>query len=122
MATAAGDSYMPSIGPAQTFVKERRSSVRENVSIPAKLAFQNKTLDVTVIDLTERGLALRSSVMPDSGACVEIHISLPGSTERIQCNGIIAWATKEMAGIEFSSTSENFADALEQWLDRQCKK
>jgi hypothetical protein len=106
----------------QTFVKERRSTVRENVSIPAKLAFHNKTLDVTVVDLSERGLAFRSSAMPDSGTCVEIHLNLPGSSEKLQCNGIVAWSTKEMAGIEFSFTTASFADALEQWLDRQSKK
>jgi hypothetical protein len=106
----------------QTFVKERRSTVRENVSIPAKLAFQNKTLDVTVVDLSERGLAVRSSVMPDSGTCVEMHLSLPGSSEKLQCNGIVAWATKEMAGIEFSFTTASFAEALDQWLDRQPAK
>jgi hypothetical protein len=106
----------------QTFVKERRSKVRENVSIPAKLAFQDKSMDVTVVDLSERGLAIRSSAMPGSGTCVEVHLSLPGSSEKLHCNGIVAWSTKEMAGIEFSFTTAIFADALEQWLDRQSKK
>lgn len=103
----------------QTFVKERRSTVRENVSIPAKLAFQDKTLEVTVVDLSDRGLAVRSAAMPESGTVVEIHMSLPGSKEKIQCNGIVAWATKEMAGIEYSFTTATFAEALDQWLDRQ---
>lgn len=101
----------------QTFVKERRSKVRENLSVPAKLSFQGKSLDVTVVDLSERGLAIRSSHMFDTGACVEIHMSLPGF-DPVQCNGIVAWATKEMAGIEFSFVDASFADLLDQFLER----
>jgi hypothetical protein len=106
----------------QTFVKERRSTIRENVSIPAKLAFQYKSLDVTVVDLSERGLAVRCSAMPENGTCVEIHLDIPGASDKVQCNGVVAWATKEIAGIEFSSITASFAEALEQWLDRQSAK
>ena|SRR6266496_270792 len=100
---------------SQTFVKERRSTVRENVNIPAKLAFEDKSLDVTVVDLSDRGLAVRSANMLTGGTCVEIHLSLP---EPIQFNGIVAWSTKEMAGIEFSFITASAAEVLDKWLDR----
>jgi hypothetical protein len=103
---------------AENYVKERRSTVRENVSIPAKITFQDKSLDVTVVDLSDRGLAIRSSNLPASGACVEIQMGLPGS-KPIQCNGIVAWATKEMAGIEFSFVAATAAEALDEWLRNQ---
>jgi hypothetical protein len=111
---AAGDTYMRSTGP-QSFVRERRSTVRENVSIPAKMTFQSKTIDVTVVDLSDRGLAIRSSSVLTGGTCVEIHLSLPGA-EPVQCNGIVAWATKEMAGIEFSFVAASAAEILDEWL------
>jgi DNA-binding response OmpR family regulator len=104
---------------AQTLIiRERRGSIREKVRVPAKVVCHEGVVDVTIFDLSDGGLALRTPVLLTRGMAVEVHLRLPGSSSIIQCKGMVAWATDGLAGIEFSSVTTASARVIVSWLDR----
>jgi ActR/RegA family two-component response regulator len=98
-------------------IRERRTSIRERVRVPARLMFGKKMVEVTIFDLSDGGLAVRIPVLLTKGMPVDVHLTLPGSRNDIHCNGIVAWATEELAGIEFTYLAPSSAHVIVRWLD-----
>jgi hypothetical protein len=82
------------------------------------VACHEGVVDVTIFDLSDGGLAVRTHAVLTRGMSVEVHLRLPGSSSVIQCKGTVAWATHGLAGIEFASVSPASARVIVSWLDR----
>ena len=98
-------------------IRERRHSIREKVRVPAKISCRDGVVDVTIFDLSDGGMAVRTKALLSRGMSVDVHLRLPGSNSAIQCKGIVAWAADGLAGIEFSSVATDSARIIVSWLD-----
>jgi ActR/RegA family two-component response regulator len=98
-------------------IRERRGSIREKVRVPAKVMFRDQIIEVTIFDLSDGGLAVRTPVTLPRAMNVGVHLMLPGATEIIECKGVVAWASEGLAGIEFSQVATRSAKVIVSWLD-----
>jgi hypothetical protein len=94
---------------------ERRSCLRHEVHGPVFASFDGVTGGM-ILDLSERGLAMQTTVPVAADQEVHLRLDLP-DTEALETTGYVAWADAlGRAGIRFSELPQEARQRLDQWL------
>ena len=79
--------------------------------------------EVTVVNLSEGGAKLRTSVQDfisgvslSSGDDLGLRFKLPGTEQMLEIEGRVVWVTSDACGVRFRYIPETQREALEQWL------
>jgi GAF domain-containing protein len=97
-------------------IPERRNCLRHKVQGPAFASFDGVTGGM-ILDLSEEGMSMQTSVTPEAHRRIELHLNLPDPLTHLETTGYIAWADAlGRAGVRFSDLPEQSRQRLEQWL------
>jgi uncharacterized protein (TIGR02266 family) len=100
--------------------RERRRNTRIPIEIPVQLVSAGGAVNTKTSDLGEGGLAIQAAQRLDSGVTMGIQFTLPGSEQRIEARGEIAWVNAgRSAGLRFTEISPQSQEKIKQWLDTQ---
>jgi DNA-binding response OmpR family regulator len=102
--------------------RERRRSVRMEVSIPAYFRFQDgEGEQASISGLSEGGLSVRlANSRGKKSGLIAFSFALPDSTTVIEATGTIAWQdSRGRVGIQFATLSEVSQHSLKEWLGLQ---
>lgn len=76
-----------------------------------------------VLDLTEQGMAVRSTESLVSSSLVDVWFSLPYSDHTIECEGKVIWTDgMGRAGVQFIQLREDTRRNLAEWLKQYAAK
>lgn len=110
-----------STGPTSNH--DRRSTPRARVEITSMLRAADQKICGIVIDLTEQGMAIRSTESLVSNSLVDVWLSLPYSEHTIQCEGRVIWTDgMGRAGVQFVQLPEVTRRNLAEWLTQYAAK
>jgi hypothetical protein len=110
-----------SAGPK--FNPERRATQRARVEITSMLRAADQKICGIVIDLTEHGMAVRSTESLVSNSLVDVWLSLPYSEHTIQCEGKVIWTDgMGRAGVQFIQLPGVARRNLAEWLTQYAAK
>jgi hypothetical protein len=102
---------------------DRRFSPRARVEITSMLRAADQKICGIVIDLTEQGMAVRSTESLVSNSLVDVWLSLPYSEHTIQCEGKVIWTDgMGRAGVQFVQLPEATRRNLAEWLTQYAAK
>jgi TonB family protein len=111
------------VGTAKAKAKatERRTAPRHSVIdthlVTVDLSFQSGAL---LLDLSATGIGVQALAETQIGATTEFHFELPGTANRIDGVGRVAWtADSGRLGIHFDEIAEMCRPHLAQWLSRE---
>jgi putative methionine-R-sulfoxide reductase with GAF domain len=97
-------------------IVDRRSCLRHKVHGPAFASFDGVTGGV-ILDLSEQGLSMQTTVPLQANRRIDLSLDLPGSTTRLETTGYIAWADAlGRAGVRFSELPEDARHRIDEWL------
>ena len=100
--------------------RERRRNTRIPIEIPVQLISSGGAVNTKTSDLGEGGLAIQATQRLENGAAMGIQFTLPGSEQRIEARGEIAWVNAgRSAGLRFTEISPNSQEKIKEWLDSQ---
>jgi hypothetical protein len=100
----------------QEFVADRRRCLRQRVHAPAFASFDGVTGGM-ILDLSEEGMAMRTSAPLEVRQRVEMQVDLTGPAAHVETTGYIAWADAlGRAGVRFSDLPEDARRRLNEWL------
>lgn len=95
---------------------ERRSCVRHKVNGPVFASFDGVTGGM-ILDLSEQGLAMQTTLPLDRDRRLHLRLDLPDSEGQLETTGYIAWADAlGRAGVRFSELPEEARQRLDHWL------
>lgn len=95
---------------------ERRSCVRHKVNGPVFASFDGVTGGM-ILDLSEQGLSMQTTVPLDRDRRLHLRLDLPDSEAQLETTGYIAWADAlGRAGVRFSELPEEARQRLDHWL------
>jgi len=96
---------------------ERRSCLRHEVHGPVFASFDGVTGGM-ILDLSEQGLAMQTTVPLAADQEVHLRLDLPDS-DALETTGYVAWADAlGRAGVRFSELPVEARQRLDQWLTR----
>jgi TonB family protein len=74
-----------------------------------------------ILNIGEDGLAASSAAPLDSDRLARIRFQLPGSSDRLEASGEIAWISesKKQAGLRFVDLSDNVRSQIRGWISSQ---
>lgn len=103
---------------------ERRQFQRESVRIEADLWSQFASMRVLITDLSEAGIAIKTTEPIPSNTEIHIRFDLPLSNSTVRCDARIAWSdsTEGRAGLHFTRVGEADKRTIVHWLVNHCAK
>jgi len=116
----SADRVRASLRAAYDLIKrEKRKHVRLPVHADASISCPTvEEAPVTLVDLSEEGLAFQSEQRLPSKGKVYFRFTLPGQTKFVQLSGEIVWQDSAgRAGIHFVSVPQTAQRLLKEWLD-----
>jgi hypothetical protein len=77
-----------------------------------------------ILNISEGGLALTSAEILTTDHLAPMRFQLPGSQERIETNGEIAWITrsKTEAGIRFANLQKDSRKKIRKWISQESSR
>jgi len=103
---------------------ERRRHTR--AVLPGKIAIPltlNRKEAGTVLDISESGIGFSWRERLRTGSTASLWFEVPGSKERIEASGVVAWTTSSgRAGIRFLHISKPAQGLLNGWLERAAEE
>ena len=104
--------------------RERRRNTRVPIQLSVGLVLganeMRKRVATTTSDLGEGGLALQTNERLAKAGKVQVEFTLPGSKERVTCDGEVAWENAgRQAGIRFVDLSAEVRTQLKNWVAQQ---
>jgi GAF domain-containing protein len=95
---------------------ERRSCLRHRVNGPVFASFDGVTGGM-ILDLSEQGLAMQTSVPLEAERRVQVRVGLQETDSYLETTGYIAWADAlGRAGVRFSELPMEARQRLDEWL------
>lgn len=95
---------------------ERRTCVRHKVNGPVFASFDGVTGGM-ILDLSEQGLSMHTTVPLDPDRRLHMRLDLPDSEAQLETTGYIAWADAlGRAGVRFSDLPEEARQRIDHWL------
>jgi hypothetical protein len=112
---------MSAAGPKSN--PDRRFTPRARVEITSMFRAADQKICGIVIDLTENGMAIRSSESLLLNSILDVWFSLPYSDCTIQCEGKVIWTDGlGRAGVQFLQLPEGTKLDLLEWLTQYAPK
>ena len=105
-------------------MRERRRYFRCSVEVPVRLKLANgQEVGASSTNLSEGGIALRTTVRLPKDAAAEVRFSLPASGTSLEVKGQVAWADGSgHAGIRFVEVPQSSQYQLDKWLTEHMQK
>ncbi len=97
----------------------RRSSPRVVLGIPIQYRFGNTIAAALTLNLSQGGIAIRTTSPLEGGSTIKVRFRMPGSKRDIDAEGSVAWSDRRVGmGIQFEKVEsanqviiDNFVDA-----------
>ncbi len=84
---------------------ERRANPRTKCRIPCEIQSSSDCADGTVLDVSEGGLSVQTTIEAQEGDVLLIHLNVPGEQERLELESFV-WRTRSSRG---RSTGKRFS-------------
>jgi hypothetical protein len=100
-------------------LQERRRYFRYPVQIPVYLSSSSSYSEfvATSVNISERGMALATSVALRVGEKIEAHMALPGTNRSARVTGEVCWSDENgRVGIQFIQVAADVTEMLRSWL------
>ncbi len=98
---------------------ERRGGQRARVQLKAQVSSSGRKFSVDVLDLSPRGMAIRSAEIFPSDVLIEVTFTLPQVKEPISSEAKILWSDgRGRAGLQFIDLNRKVLSAVEKWMTR----
>jgi CheY-like chemotaxis protein len=97
-------------------MRERRRYFRHEVNIPVTLHVGSAVQNGSITNLSEGGMAIRTSPPLPASGDIRLIFTLPGMGRQIDTRGEIAWNIGERAGIRLRFLPESIKAELAGWL------
>jgi ActR/RegA family two-component response regulator len=68
------------------------------------------------VNISEGGMAIKSSLAFETGSCVQVEFTLPGHDSGFAIDSTICWRRDHLVGAQFTSLSSKQASELQEWL------
>jgi len=105
-------------------IRERRRYYRCHIELPVVLTLErNREIRATTSNVSESGLALRSSEALLEGASIKLFFTLPENRSTIEAKAECVWANPNgLAGLRFLEMSKQARRELDTWLEEEIIK
>jgi hypothetical protein len=100
-------------------LQERRRSCRFSVRVPVYISTNGSHSEfaATTVNLSQRGMALATSVHLRVGENVRARLTIPGANQSTTVSGDVCWnGNNGMAGIQFTDVPSAANELLQSWL------
>lgn len=98
---------------------DRRGDRRARVQLKAQVSSSGRKFTVEVLDLSTRGMAIRSPEILPSDVLIEVTFMLPQVKEPISSEAKILWSDgRGRAGLQFIDVNRNVGSVVEKWMTR----
>jgi len=96
----------------------RRSSPRVVLGIPIQYRFGNTIAAALTLNLSQGGIAIRTTSPLESGTKVKVRFRMPGSKRDIDAEGRVAWSDRRLGmGIQFEKVEPANQAAIDAFVD-----
>lgn len=118
---SVGSTLRASLG---LIIRDYRRYFRCPIAVPLHVAIDKTAeIDCEMINISEGGLAIKTSVTFNPGALVNVEYSLPGEPTVFDMDAEICWCDhKGRAGLRFTSPSPEQQHLLQNWLSRKIEE
>jgi CheY-like chemotaxis protein len=107
-------------GAGARSLQDRRTRTRRFLKIPADISFAaHEAVPVTLLDLSEEGVSLKSAIPLPANCRVYFQFFLPAATNVIRLSGEVMWQNSGRAGIRFASVPQASQRAIKTWMEAQ---
>src|SRR4029077_7866384 len=99
--------------------RERRRNARIPIETPVTVQVNDGAgqMRASTTDLGEGGIAIQLAHRPKNLGAVTIQFSLPGTEDKIECTGQVAWENPgRQLGLRFVDLAPEMSDRLKAWL------
>lgn len=105
-------------------IHDYRRYFRCPLTLPVLIRIDNKVrITCEMMNISEGGLAIATSVTFSPGAFVTAEFSLPGESAKFEMNAEVCWCDdKGHAGLQFMSLSREKTLLLQAWLSRKIEE
>ena len=104
-------------------VRERRRYFRHAVEIPIRISVkEGPDLSATATNLSEGGMAIRTTAKLMKETQVKLQFTLPGTGSSLEVKATVAWADDGHAGIRFVDVPQSSQYQLDKWLTDRLQK
>ena len=105
-------------------IRDYRRYFRCPVAVPVLIRIHGKAqVPCEMLNISEGGLAITTSVTFDAGAEVEAEFTLPDEATKFEIDAEICWCDKKgRAGLHFRSVLPNQQVLLQDWLSRKIEQ
>ena len=98
--------------------RERRRNARITVETPVNIQVNDGALRAVSSDIGEGGIAVQLAHRPKNLGSVNLQFSLPGTQDKIECTGEVAWENPgRQVGLRFLDLAPAMRDQLNAWLE-----
>ncbi|MGA9814067.1 MAG: PilZ domain-containing protein [Terriglobales bacterium] len=100
--------------------RERRRNARIEVETPVTIQVNDGTGQLRAVssDIGEGGIAVQLAHRPKNLGAMVLQFSLPGTTDKIECAGEVAWENPgRQVGLRFLELAPAMRDQLNAWLE-----
>ena len=95
----------------------RRTSPRVVLGIPVAYRFGNTIATSLTLNISQGGLAIRTTSPLDVGAIVRVRFRLPGSRRETDVEGRVSWADQRVGmGLQFTSVDADMQAAIDEFV------
>lgn len=106
---------------SQTVQAERRTTPRTRVQLSAQLRTLENVVDITALDLSEGGMAVRAAHPMKPELQVVVQFALPFTEQSVICEGRIIWTDgKGLMGVQFNGLDDEQRLIIRDWLIHFC--
>ncbi len=105
-------------------IRDYRQYFRCPVAVPVLIHIDSKALiPCEMMNISEGGLAVTTTVTFDPGAAVKAQFTLPNESKAFNIDAEICWCDKKgRAGLHFRSVSPDQLGSLQDWLSRKIEQ
>jgi uncharacterized protein (TIGR02266 family) len=95
----------------------RRYSPRVSIGVPVAYRFGNTIAAAVTLNVSERGLAVRTTSPLEVGTPVKVRFRLPSSKAEIDTEATVVWAKSRVGmGLQFASLQQAQKDAIDGFV------
>ena len=109
--------------PAGTLSVSQQRYYRADLALPVTMKYANEQFEGVLLNLSLGGAGVRTEKALKNGAPVSLCFAIPGTNQKADLMGRVAWTRKEgQHGIQFSDMPTSLRTTLQRWLQSEMKK
>jgi hypothetical protein len=99
-------------------VSDNRRATRHSVSIAAKLTYDGKSVDATLMNLSLGGALVTSEIKHAMGQRIHIAFKVPTAEQAIEVDTTVRWTDTNGVGLQFDGLRARDVWALNEFFKR----